>query len=264
MLPAPFRKARTWFLVPAVAASCILAAAGFSNTHAAQQSAPAVPQPPALSPQQQLIHQGKLIFDYTPQYAHQWTGNALTCTQCHRLSGTADYASPMIDVAGLFPMFSKRAGHVITLQNRIQECFVRSENGKPLPVNSPEMNALVAYINSLWTNGVKNKPYKYRGLEPIPQLTGNPVRGKIVYTDQCAACHQANGQGIPEAYPPVWGPNSYNTGAGMVHNAKFAAWVLHNMPLQNPGSLTPQQAWDVAAYVNSQPRPHFNEAYKSY
>jgi thiosulfate dehydrogenase len=264
MTIARLRKARTWFLVPALAAGCILAAAGFSAIHAAQQTAPPAGIKPALTPQQQLIEQGRLIFDYTPQYASEWTGNALTCTQCHRLGGTVDYASPMIDVAGLFPMFSKRAGHVITLQNRIQECFVRSENGKPLPANSPQMNALVAYINSLWTNGEKNKPYKYRGLEPIPQLTGNPARGKVIYTAQCAACHQDNGEGIPDAYPPVWGPNSYNNGAGMYHNAKLAAWVLHNMPLQNPGSLTPQQAWDVAAYVNSQPRPHFNEAYKSY
>jgi len=264
MLPAHFRNLRTWFLLPAFAAVCVFTAASFTAIHAAQQSAPAVPQPPDLSPQEQLIHQGKLIFDYTPQYAAQWTGNTLTCTQCHRLSGTVDYASPLIDVAGLFPMFSKRAGHTITLQNRIQECFVRSENGKPLPADSPQMKALVAYINSLWTSGVKNKPYKYRGLEPLPQLTGSPARGKVIYAAQCAACHQANGQGIPDAYPPVWGPNSYNDGAGMAHNAKFAAWVQHNMPLQNPGILTPQEAWDVAAYVNSQPRPHFNEAYKSY
>jgi thiosulfate dehydrogenase len=126
------------------------------------------------------------------------------------------------------------------------------------------MNALVAYINSLWTSGVKNQPYKYRGLEPLPQLTGNPTRGKVIYANECAACHQDNGQGIPDAYPPVWGPNSYNDGAGMYHNAKFAAWVQYNMPLQSPGLLSAQEAWDVAAYVNSQPRPHFNEAYKSY
>ncbi|MGC8549564.1 MAG: c-type cytochrome [Acidobacteriaceae bacterium] len=264
MLPASLRKLRTWFLVPSLAVGCILVAAGFTGIHAAQQTAPPVGTSPVLTPQQQLIHQGKLIFDYTPQYAAQWTGNTLTCTDCHRLSGTVDYASPMIDVAGLFPMFSKRAGHTITLQQRIQECFVRSENGKPMPADSPQMKALVAYMNSLWTNGEKNKPYKYRGLEPIAQLTGNPARGKTIYTAQCAACHQDNGEGVPDAYPPVWGPNSYNDGAGMVHNAKFAAWVQHNMPLQNPGILTPQQAWDVAAYVNSQPRPHFNKAYKSY
>ena len=269
MFPVRPFASRPWFLVPVLAALSLIAAAVFSGAiHAApQNSQPTVPPPgtpPVLPPQQQLIHQGKLIFDYTPQYAAQWTGNTLTCTDCHRLSGTADYASPMIDVAGLFPMFSKRAGHVITLQNRIQECFVRSENGKPLPTNSPEMKALVAYINSLWTNGVKNKPYKYRGLEPIPALTGNPTRGKLLYTTHCAACHQANGEGLPDAYPPVWGPNSYNDGAGMFNNANFAAWVQHNMPLQDPGILTPQQAWDVAAYVNSQPRPKLNPAYKKY
>jgi thiosulfate dehydrogenase len=261
-------KPRTLFLVPALATLCVLGAACFSHAiHAAPQdthpTAPPAGVPPVLSPQQQLIHQGKLIFDYTPKYAPQWTGNALTCTDCHRISGTVDYASPLIDVAGLFPMFSKRAGHLITLQNRIQECFVRSENGKPLPVDSPEMKALVAYINSLQTAATR-QPYKYRGLVPLPELTGNPTRGKAIYAAQCAACHQDNGEGIPRAYPPVWGPNSYNTGAGMHQIPKLAAWVQHNMPLQHPELLTPQESYDVAAYIHSQPRPQFNEAYKAY
>lgn len=262
-------KPRTWIFVPILAALCILLATSFGHAiHAAPQNthptAPPAGIPPILPPQQQLVHQGKLIFDYTPKYAPHWTGNTLTCTDCHRLSGTVDYASPMIDLAGLFPLFSKRAGHIITLQNRIQECFVRSENGKPLPANSPEMKALVAYINSLQTTTAKNQPYKYRGLVPLPELTGNPNRGKTIYTAQCAACHQGNGEGIPQAYPPVWGPDSYNTGAGMHQVPKLAAWVQHNMPLQHPGLLTPQQAWDVAAYIHTQPRPQFNEAYKSY
>ena len=265
MLAAQLTKKRTLFVIPVLAILCVLATASFSRPiHAAPQEVPESAPPVQTPPVPSLVQQGKLIFDYTPQYAPKWTGNTLTCTDCHRLSGTVTYASPMIDISGLFPMYSKRAGHVITLQQRIQECFVRSENGKPLPVNSPEMKSLVAYINSLWTNGVRNKPYKYRGLVRLPELTGNAVRGKAVYTANCAACHQDNGEGIPDAYPPLWGPNSYNDGAGMHNNAKFAAWVQHNMPLQRPGILTPQEAYDVAAYVNSQPRPKFNQAYKTY
>ena len=266
MFAARFAKKRALLVVPVLATLCLFAAASFdSPIHAApQQEPPPAGKPPVLSPQEQLIHQGKLIFDYTPQYAPEWTGNILTCTDCHRLSGTVDYATPLTLTSQRYPSFSKRAGHIVTLQQRIQECFVRSENGKPLPTNSPEMKALVAYINSLWTNRDKSKPAEYRALVKLPVLTGDPVRGHKIYTAQCADCHQANGEGIPDAYPPVWGPQSYNDGAGMSHPAKFAAWVQHNMPLQSPGILTPQQAWDVAAYVDSQPRPKFKEKYKSY
>lgn len=269
MSAAHFTKARPWLIIPALAALCLIAAAGFTcNIHAApqnsQQTAPPAGTPPVLTPQQQLIHQGKLIFNQTPKYAAQWTGNTLTCTDCHRLGGTVDYATPLILTSQRYPSFSKRAGHVITLQQRIQECFVRSENGKPLPTNSPQMKALVAYINSLWTSRDKSKPDQYRALVHLPALTGNPTRGKVLYTEHCAACHQADGEGIPDAYPPLWGPNSYNDGAGMSHNPKFAAWIQHNMPLQDPGILSAQQAYDIAAYVNSQPRPKLNPAYKTY
>jgi thiosulfate dehydrogenase len=44
----------------------------------------------------------------------------------------------------------------------------------------------------------------------------------------------------------------------------LAAWVQHNMPQNKPGSLTPQQAYDIAAYIDSHPRPQFNPAYKKY
>ncbi len=77
-----------------------------------------------------LAQQGKLIFDQTPKYAPKYTGNQLSCNDCHLQSGTASLAAPMVDLAGLFPMFNKRAGHVISLQNRIQECFTRSEAGR--------------------------------------------------------------------------------------------------------------------------------------
>jgi len=231
--------------------------AGSHPLHAATEPAPSS----ALSP---LAQQGKQIFGFTPKYAAAWTGNTLSCTDCHLMDGTVPHAAPLNNIANLFPAYSKRAGRVITLQQRIQECFVRSENGKPLPANSPQMNALVAYLHSISASPDKSKPAEYLPLVALPALTGDPARGKDLYIAQCAACHQANGEGRPLAYPPVWGPTSYNDGAGMSHNAKFAAWIQYNMPIQRPNTLTAQQAWDIAAYVNSQPRPKFNEAYKTY
>jgi thiosulfate dehydrogenase len=214
--------------------------------------------------QEQLIHQGELVFDETPNYAGSYVGNKLACSDCHIQSGTAAYAAPMIDLAGLFPMFNKRAGHMISLQNRIQECFSRSEAGRPLPENSGQMKALVAYIDSLSQDGVKGKPYKGRGFVKVPLLTGDSVSGKSIYTARCAACHGVDGAGVPPVLPALWGADSYNDGAGMNNPAKMAAFVIRNMPQNHPGTLTAQQAWDVSAYIHTMPRPKFNPAYKNY
>lgn len=211
-----------------------------------------------------LVHRGKLLFDETPKYAKEYVGNRLACSDCHLQSGTTAYAAPMIDLAGLFPMFNKRAGHVISLQNRIQECFTRSEAGQPPPENSPEMHALVAYISSLSKGQVKGKAYEGRGFVKIPHLIGDPVRGKIVYQTSCAGCHGSNGAGVPPILPAVWGPDSFNDGAGMNNPDKMAAFVIHNMPQNHPGTLMPQQAYDVSAFIHTMPRPKFNEVYKSY
>jgi thiosulfate dehydrogenase len=234
------------------------------------QPAEAAPQSgtqaaPAQSAANDPAARGKLIFDQTPALASPYVGNKLACSDCHLKSGTADDSAPMIDVAGLFPMFNPRAGRVITLKERINECFVRSENGRPLPGDSPEMLALVAYIESLSKGQQHGKPYAKRGLATLPQLTGDSVQGKAVYAQTgCAACHGSNGAGMPPVMPPLWGPDSFNDGAGMNKPAKMAAWVYKNMPQNSPGSLTPQQAYDVSAYIDSMPHPKFNPAYKAF
>jgi thiosulfate dehydrogenase len=248
------------------AVTCLLCF-GFSGcteqSHRAAQSTAKVRLSPE-SPEMELVREGKLVFDETPKFAPGYVGNKLACDDCHIKSGTAAYAAPMIDLAGLFPMFNKRAGHTISLQNRIQECFSRSEAGKPLPIDSPQMKALVAYINWLSRDGAKGQPYSERGFVKLPKLTGNPVRGRVIYMSQCAGCHGVDGAGVPPILPAVWGPNSYNDGAGMNNLAKMAAFVFHNMPQNHPRTLTPQQAFDVSAFVHTMPRPRFDQAYKHY
>jgi thiosulfate dehydrogenase len=214
--------------------------------------------------QTELIRQGKLVFDQTPKYAGDYVGNRLACSDCHIRSGTAAYSAPMIDLEEIFPRFNKRAGRVISLQERFQECFIRSENGRPLPSGSPQMKALNAYVDWLSRGGVKGKAYQGRGFVKLPDLTGNVSKGKSIYAAQCAACHGTDGAGVPPILPPVWGQDSYNDGAGMNTPKKMAAFLIRNMPQIHPGTLTPQDAFDVAYFIHSMPHPKLNQAYKGY
>ena len=210
------------------------------------------------------IRFGLQIFTATPQYAPAYVGNLLSCSDCHLQDGTAAYASPLAGVPGLFPMYKARAGRVITFEDRIQECFTRSENGRPLPPSGPQLVAIVAYIQWLSQGQPDGRALPGRGLVKLPELQGDPANGARIYAQKCAVCHQADGGGVPPAVPPLWGPNSFNDGAGMSHVAQMAAFVQHNMPQNNPGTLTPQQAFDVAAYVDGKPRPKFNPRYATY
>ena len=126
------------------------------------------------------------------------------------------------------------------------------------------MKALVAYIDWLSKDEIKGKPYEGRGFAKLPALSGDPIRGKAIYASQCAGCHGSDGAGVPPVLPAVWGDNSYNDGASMNNPIKMAAFVAHNMPQNHPGTLTPQQAYDVSAYIHTMPRPMFNQAYKHY
>lgn len=216
------------------------------------------------TPDGDAIRLGKLIFDQTPKYAPHYVGNRIACGDCHIKSGTARFAAPMIDLPGIFPRFNKRAGHVISLQERLQECFVRSENGTAPDIESPEIKALVAYILWLSPSDKKGEVYPGRGFVRLPLLEGDIKRGKIIYTRKCAACHRSDGAGVPPVLPPVWGVGSYNDGAGMNNPQKMAAFLVSNMPQNHPGTLTPHDAYDVAAYIHSKPRPRFNQVRDKY
>lgn len=211
-----------------------------------------------------LVRKGALLFDATPLYAPQFASAKLSCSSCHVEGGIQPYASPMVGLPQFFPAYSERAGHVISLKDRIQECFVRSENGRPLDYNGQEMEAVIAYINWLSRPEPGHRAFIGRGLASLPNLRPNRTNGERVYAFQCAGCHGADGQGSVPIFPPLWGPQSFNDGAGMNGIRKMAAFVLHNMPQNRMGILTPQESWDVSAYINSQPRPVFNSAYEHF
>jgi thiosulfate dehydrogenase len=210
------------------------------------------------------IRRGALLFDETPLYASAYTHSRIACASCHAEGGIQPFASPMVGMPADFPMFNPRAGHIISLKDRVQECMVRSENGQPLPYDGPDMQALLDYIAWLSQPEPQRKPYLGRGLIHLPDLVPDPQNGQQIYAAQCAGCHGTSGQGSRHIFPPLWGPDSFNDGAGMHSIPKMAAFVQHNMPQNRMGILTPQQAYDVSAYIHAQPRPAFNPAYKHF
>ena len=237
------------------------ARAGSDAEEAAMPAVAWKPPDPATIPSGKLgasIRLGRNIIVNTPKYAARYVGNKMNCADCHLQAGTQAYASPLAGLTTIFPAFTKRDGRVITIERRIQECFERSENGKPPASDSPDMVAIVAYMNWLSRGIPMGSTVKGRGFVHLetPQHI-DPAAGAKVYAESCAACHGSNGAGIPGTFPALWGPDSFNDGAGMSHVGKMAAFVKANMPQNSPGSLSAQQAYDVAAFVTSKPRPHF-------
>jgi thiosulfate dehydrogenase len=215
-------------------------------------------------PRGESIRLGMQVFLETPKYAPEYVGNQLSCGDCHLQGATAAYGVPLVGAPSWFPSYSQRAGRQISLKDRIQECFVRSESGRPLPYDSRKMNGLVAFMEWISEGKPPARPSTGRGLVKLPALQGDAARGAKIFTQDCQGCHGADGAGVPPIIPPLWGPGAYNVGAGMNRVGKMAAFVRHNMPQNHPRSLTAQQAYDVAAYVASKPHVPFNRAYAKY
>jgi thiosulfate dehydrogenase len=207
------------------------------------------------------IELGSRLFNETPIYGTQYAKARIACGSCHLGGGTAPYSAPVVGSAQAYPQFSARAGRKVSLEDRIDECMTRSENGSPLPSNSPEMKGLKAYIDWLSEPHRGEAKYVGRGLKPMPVLTPDPKHGADIYAAQCAGCHGANGEGARRPFPPLWGPEAFNDGAGMNGIQKMAAFVKVNMPQNRKGILSAQDATDVAAFIHAQSRPAFNHAY---
>ena len=211
-----------------------------------------------------MIEFGRLLFNETPVYGSAYVKSRVSCSNCHVEGGIAPYGLPVVGSAQSFPMYSKRAGRAITLEDRIQECMTRSENGKPLGSDSREMKALFAYIGWLSEPHRDQEVFVGRGLEVLPAMLPDSKHGAAIYAAQCAGCHGVDGEGKRRPFPPLWGPNSFNDGAGMNGIEKMAAFVHANMPQNRKGVLSAQDAFDVAAYIHAQPRPAFNREYDRY
>lgn len=191
----------------------------------------------------------------------EYVGNRLNCTSCHLKNGTDPKAATFIGIATAYPAWSPREERVVTLEDRVLNCFMRSCNGVRPPLGSKPSVAITAYIT--WLSA--GQPIKQNGKSPqgpnaVPRLTmkadkADLARGEKLYGAKCASCHARDGAGRKEN-PPVWDEQSFNQGAGLANVDKLAAWLKVAMPLDDP-DLTEQEAVDIAAYVNSKPRPAF-------
>lgn len=231
------------------------------------------PDPETLErdPKRDLIVYGRDLVAHTTDYYGPFglvrpnSINALNCQNCHLDTGSKPFGNNFSAVAATYPKIRPRSGQSEDIPFRVNDCFLRSLNGKAIDTSSREMRAFVAYIRWLGSNVPKNETPKGSGIWKLPFLdrAADPDKGKTVFETKCASCHGLDGQGLPmpegaRSYPPLWGPQSYNEAAGLFRLSRLAGYVKANMPFgasyRNP-QMTDEEAWDVAAYINSQPRP---------
>ncbi len=202
------------------------------------------------------IRRGLHILRHTRDSLPGFAPSSLNCTSCHLEDGLRVEAAPLTGSFARFPKYMARAGAVVPLSDRVNYCFTRSLAGYRLPVESREMQDILAYLAYISTGvPVGTKIAGAKGLlDPPDTLPADRTRGEALFSKTCSACHGPDGQGMP-GIPALWGPKSFSIGASMARVERAASFIQHNMPLGQGGTLTWQEAFDVASYVNSHPRP---------
>ncbi len=203
------------------------------------------------------IRLGYQLVVRTQEYAAPYVGNGLTCANCHLDAGLDPNSASYVGLSRTYPEFRASEGRVVTLAERINECVERSLNGQAIPQDSHKLHAILAYIDWLSKDVPRDSRMAWRGIprlqSPAPPDAGN---GTKVFMARCAFCHGADGQGTM-AGPPLWGSDSYSSAAEMARIPVAASFIKSNMPRTRGWALSDQDAYDVAAYINAQPRPEF-------
>jgi len=211
------------------------------------------------------IRRGRGLLSATRDSLPDHVGNKLRCTSCHLGEGTRPNSSPWIGVYSRFPQYRSRNDRVNLIEDRINDCFLRSMNGTALELGGRDMADIVAYMAFLSKGVAPPGEVEGQGFKKMKVLVGDTGRGRLTYVSQCARCHGASGEGtpnpdpnaVPRDYPPLWGSQSFNIGAGMARLQTAASFVRYNMPFDRPGTLTDQEAFDVAAYIVTRSRPDY-------
>ena len=225
-----------------------------------------------ITSEKEMILYGKELIVHTSLYfgpqgkVFKNNTNGMNCQNCHLEAGTKVFGNNYSAVASTYPKYRARSGAIENIYKRVNDCFERSLNGKSIDTLSKEMQSIVAYIQWLGKAVLKGQKPAGSGLKELAFLNraASSDNGKKVYEGKCQSCHQTNGEGqlngdkSEYTYPPLWGNQSYNDGAGLYRLASFAKYVKYNMPQgvsHNATQLSDEEAWDVAAFVNSQSRP---------
>jgi thiosulfate dehydrogenase len=219
------------------------------------------------------IRWGFRIFTNTPGEARRFAPGRGSCNNCHLNAGQREKALPLVNVAGLFPEYNKRAGRLISLGDRIVDCFLRSQNAAagdgpdatPSPT-SKEVLAVSAYLTWLARGSEVGRNPPWRGQNVIPTEALIPIgkldahKGEMIFTERCTSCHGVDGQGVAigdKRAGPLWGPDSWNDGAGAARIYTLAGIIRYSMPYLDPGNLTDADAQQLAAFIDSKPRPSY-------
>ena len=251
------------------AMACLLAVGSVADTEAPPTVALTVPTAATLpdGPLGESIARGRRYLSDTPAQLPEFVGNGLACRHCHAGQdgevGTEANAAPFVGVVGRFPQYSARHGGLITLEQRIDDCFERSLNGRALPLDHPALIDMLAYMSWLSQGVPVGAVVAGHGI-PALTLEREPdvAHGEAIYQAKCLACHGADGSGTLDGdgrylFPPLWGRQSFNSGAGMSRQTTAAGFIKHKMPFGADDSLSDDEAWDVAGFVLTHPRPSF-------
>ena len=201
------------------------------------------------------VRRGRALLVATRDSLPAHVGNGLRCVSCHLDEGRRESGS-WLGVFARYPQYRARSGAIETIEYRVNDCFRRSMNGTALDPANRDMADIVTYLAFLSQGTPVGPPPPSARLQHWAGFTADTNAGARVFASTCAQCHGPDGQGTAGA-PPVWGPASYNIGAGMARVRTAAEFIRRNMPFDKAGTLTDQEAFDVAAYVNTRPRPDY-------
>jgi thiosulfate dehydrogenase len=202
------------------------------------------------------VLRGRALLAATRDSLPSHVGSSLRCFSCHLDEGRRAGALPLVGSYVHYPQYRARGARVDLIEDRVNDCFVRSLNGRAIAFDGNDMRDIVAYL-AWMSRGVRGSDSaRPEEIPSLATLSADTTRGARVFAESCVRCHGASGQGTVVA-PPLWGPKSFNIGAGMARYRTAALFIQRNMPFDRPGSLTPQQALDVARFVDSRPRPDF-------
>jgi thiosulfate dehydrogenase len=226
------------------------------------------------------IRWGFQLFTNTPEEASHLTASSMSCNNCHINAGQRELSLPLVGVTAMFPEYNRRAGRDFTIEDRIVGCFFRSQNAtgmiasdvpasddQALPTpETPEVQALAAYLRWLSRGFEPGETAPWRKQNTIAEANRlpldavDPVKGEEIFKERCTNCHGEDGQGVQigtKKPGPLWGPNSWNDGAGAARIYTLAGIIRYMMPYMDPGSTTDEEAQHLSAFINSHERPSY-------